>query len=270
MTAAEPAGGIGTIPAAAVISACLSAQAAASSRSRVARVFGRSPLSTDSRPWYLGALGELQVAQRLAKLGPGWTVLHSVPVGERGSDIDHVLVGPAGVFTLNTKFHQDARIWVGSTRLLVNGQKTDHLRNSRYEAQRVARKLTAVAGEPIAVYPVVVLVGARSVTVRERPVDVAVLRDTELVRWLARRAVTIEPGLRDRLDGILTRPRTFTAASGTLPEVDLAAFAALRREVGVARRIRMLWGTAALLGGVAVAATVVVNTYATLVAGWAG
>lgn len=31
---------------------------------------GRSPLSDDSRPWYLGALGELQVAEQLAKLGP--------------------------------------------------------------------------------------------------------------------------------------------------------------------------------------------------------
>ena len=146
MTATEPAAGIGTIPAAAVISACLSAQAGVPRRSGLARAFGRSPLSTESRPWYLGALGELQVAERLAKLGPDWTVLHSVPIGDRGSDIDHVVLGPAGVFTFNTKFHEDARIWVGSTRLLVNGQKTDHLRNSRYEAQRVAKKLTPVAG----------------------------------------------------------------------------------------------------------------------------
>jgi hypothetical protein len=126
MTSTEPAGGIGMTPAAAVMSACLSAQAGAPRRSRIARAFGRSPLSADSRPWYLGAVGELQVAERLAKLGPDWTVLHSVPIGDRGSDIDHVVLGPAGVFTLNTKFHDDARIWIGSTRLLVNGQKTEY------------------------------------------------------------------------------------------------------------------------------------------------
>ncbi|MDZ8172419.1 nuclease-related domain-containing protein [Microbacterium xanthum] len=267
MTATEPSGGIGTIPAAAVIAACLSAQSHVPRRSRAARAFGRSPLTEDSRPWYLGALGELQVAERLAKLGPDWTVLHSVPIGERGSDIDHALVGPAGVFTLNTKFHEDARIWVGSTRLLVNGQKTDHLRNSRYEAQRVAKKLTAMAGEPITVHPVVVLVGARSVTFRERPADVMVLRDTELVRWLLRRAATLEPGLRDRVAETLRRPETLASMSDTTANVDLSAFAALRHEVAAARRTRMLWGTVALLGGVALAATVAINTYATLLGG---
>lgn len=270
MTATESAGGIGKIPAAAVISACLSAQAGVPRRSRVARVFGRSPLTADSTPWYLGALGELQVAERLAKLGPDWTVAHSVPIGERGSDIDHALVGPAGVFTINTKFHEDALIWVGSTRLLVNGQKTDHLRNCRYEAQRVAKKLTATTGEPITVHPAIVLVGARSVTFRERPADVAVLRDAELLRWLTRQPVTLEPRLRDRLAGTLTRPETWTTSSGTSADVNLSAFAALRHEVGAARRIRMLWGTAALLGGAVVAATVAINTYASLLGGWAG
>lgn len=267
MTAAAPADAVGSVPAAAVISACLSAQAGVPARSRVSRVFGRSLFSVDSRPWYLGALGELEVAERLAKLGPDWTVLHSVPIGDRGSGIDHVVVGPAGVFTINTKFHDDARIWVGSTRLLVNGQKTDHLRNSRYEAQRIARKLMAVVGEPIDVYPAIVLVGARSVTIRERPVDVTVLRDTELVRWLTRRAVTLTADGRDRLAEMLTRPETWATTSGASSEPDLTAFAALRREVGAARRVRMPWGTAGLLGGIVVAATLAINAYATLLGG---
>lgn len=72
--------------------------------------------------------------------------MHSVPIGDRGSDIDHVVIGAAGVFTVNTKSHEDARIWVGSKRLLVNGQKTDHLRNSRFEAQRVVRELAISDG----------------------------------------------------------------------------------------------------------------------------
>ena len=267
MTANAPADPVGSVPAAAVISACLSAQASVPARSRVSRVFGRSPLSVDSRPWYLGAIGELQVAERLAKLGPDWTVLHSVPIGDRGSDIDHVVVGPAGVFTINTKFHDDARIWVGSTRLLVNGQKTDHLRNSRYEAQRIARKLMAVAGEPVDVYPAIVLVGARSVTIRERPVDVMVLRDIELVRWLTRRTVTLTAHARDRRAEMLTRPETWARTSSASSEVDLPAFAAIRREVGAARHVRMLWGTAGLLGGMVVAASLAINAYTTLLGG---
>lgn len=130
MTTTGPTEQFGSIPAAAVIAACLQAQVSVSPRSGVSRLFGRSPLSDDSRPWYQSALGELQVAHQLAKLGPRWTILHSVPIGERGSDIDHIVIGAAGVLTINTKFHEDARIWVGSKRLLVRGQKTSSPRGS--------------------------------------------------------------------------------------------------------------------------------------------
>ena len=77
MTTTDSTKEFGNIPAAAVIAACLQAQASVPLRSGVSRLFGRSPLSDDSRPWYLGALGELQVAQQLGTLGSGWTVLHA-------------------------------------------------------------------------------------------------------------------------------------------------------------------------------------------------
>lgn len=41
--------------------------------------------------------------------------------GERGSDIDHVLIGPAGVFTVNVKHHPNSSIWVGGDTFMVNG-----------------------------------------------------------------------------------------------------------------------------------------------------
>ena len=86
----------GTVAAASVMAECLRVQADVLPRSAFGRFIGRSPLSDDSLPWYLGALGELDVAARLASLDEGWTVLHSVPVGTRGSDVDHVVVGAAG------------------------------------------------------------------------------------------------------------------------------------------------------------------------------
>jgi hypothetical protein len=260
---------VGTVPAAAVIAACLAAQSAVPPRSPLARILGRSPLSEDSRSWYLGALGELRVAERLAKLGPGWTVLHSVPIGDRGSDIDHVVLGPFGVFTLNTKLHEGARVWVGGRRLLVNGAKTDHLRNARYEAQRVARTLTALVGEPIEVTAAMVLVGTQRITFRERPTDVAVLRDTELVRWLSRRKTTLELQAQDRLASVLTRPETWWSTASA-PVADLPAFTDLGREVRTARRVRLMWGTVALLGGIAAAATFALNTYTAMLGGLVG
>jgi hypothetical protein len=57
-------------------------------------------------------------------------VLSSI-VKRSGADIDHLVIGPPGVFTINTKHHRDARIWVGGNMVKVNNFKQpDYLRNS--------------------------------------------------------------------------------------------------------------------------------------------
>ena len=96
-------------PGYAVMGEVLRRQETVPSRSAPARFFGLSPLHPDSVSWYWGALGEMAVGRELSKLGPEWMVLHAVPVGSGDSDIDHVLIGPPGVFTINTKHHQRGR-----------------------------------------------------------------------------------------------------------------------------------------------------------------
>lgn len=68
--------------------------------------------------------------------------------------IDNVPIGPAGVFTINTKRHRGKKIWVGERMLMVAGQKTDHLRNSRYEAKRASKLLSAATGIPVEAHPI--------------------------------------------------------------------------------------------------------------------
>lgn len=65
-------------------------------RGPIARFFGLHPVPDSCRSWYTGTIGELAVARALGTLPAGWLVLHSVPVGNRGSDIDHVVVAPDG------------------------------------------------------------------------------------------------------------------------------------------------------------------------------
>jgi hypothetical protein len=43
----------------------------------------------------MGEKGEKLVTNELARLGEGWHVLHSIPVGDNCSDIDHLAIGPA-------------------------------------------------------------------------------------------------------------------------------------------------------------------------------
>ncbi|PYY64538.1 hypothetical protein DEJ30_08470 [Curtobacterium sp. MCPF17_003] len=71
-------------------------------------------IPSHARSWFVGILGELEIAGLLDALPSGWLVLHSVPLGESGTDIDHVVVSPRGVvMTINTKRHAGKRIWVG-------------------------------------------------------------------------------------------------------------------------------------------------------------
>ena len=155
-------------------------------RSLAGQLFGRHPIPTSARSWYIGLLGEVAVAERLRHLPDGWLVLHSVPVGNRGSDIDHVLVSPAGqVLTVNTKHSPGGKIWVSPKAFLVNGQRQPYLRNSSHEASRAAKLLTIATGESVGTQAVIVVVGA-TLTQRGTPPDVAVVTFNELLPYLAR------------------------------------------------------------------------------------
>jgi hypothetical protein len=149
----------------------------------VARVLG---VHGEERAWRVGADGEEEVARRLGKLGPNWHVIHAVPFGDSGSDIDHVVIGPPGVFTLNTKNHLKSKVWVADRVFMVNGQKQDYLRNSRYEAERSATLLSRACGFAVAVDPIIVVLAA-SLTIKSQPVDVHVVARKQIRKWLTSR-----------------------------------------------------------------------------------
>src|SRR6185312_13324595 len=123
-------------PGAAVRQRAVIERNAAPFRTLLDRLLG---VHTQERAWRIGADGEQAVASQLVRLGPAWRSIHSVPVGEQGADIDHIVIGPAGVFTINAKNHPNASVWVGADTFLVNGTRTWYVRNSRHEAARASR-----------------------------------------------------------------------------------------------------------------------------------
>jgi hypothetical protein len=159
-------------PGAAVRDRAIAERSAAPIRTMLSRILG---VHTQERAWRIGADGEQAVAAQLVRLGQAWRVIHSVPVGEQGADIDHVVIGPAGVFTVNAKHHPNASVWVGADTFLVNGTRTWYVRNSRHEAARASRLLTAASGQPVQVRAIIAVVGAhRGLTIKEQPRDGAV------------------------------------------------------------------------------------------------
>lgn len=248
------------VPGQSVMVEALAAQQSAPDRGWWARVTGRSPLTEEARPWYLGAVGEIRVARLLARLGPEWTVLHAVPVGAGTSDIDHVLVGPAGVVTVNTKNHGLQKVWVAGKAFLVAGQKQPYIRNSEHEAARAAKLLTAAVGRPVTASAMIVVVDPKQMVVREKPASVVVVSSDGMLRALrnqARRGPVLAAADLEALRAAAIEPRTWHRSPQ--PAIDTAElqerFDRLHRTVVQARRRRAAWRFAGLLAVITLACT---------------
>ncbi|MWA02794.1 hypothetical protein F8568_020925 [Actinomadura sp. LD22] len=178
-------------------------------RTRLAAFFGAR---TQARDFAVGAKAERVIGGKLDKWARkhGWHVLHAVPVGRRGADIDHVLIGPFGVVTVNTKSTR-GKVWVADNGLMVGGTKVDYLRNSRHEAQRARRLLADACGRHVPVQAAVVFVGAKGFTVRNGgPRDVAVLRDVRAFRrWLRHCGKVLSPEQVAEVHAAARRPTTW-------------------------------------------------------------
>ncbi len=165
---------------------------AAPVRTLMSRALG---LRTDERAWRIGAGGEEKVAAQLAKLAKRdkrWRYLHAIPVGKKGSDIDHLVVGPGGVYSLNAKRHPGANLWIGGNTFMVNGHRQDYVRNSRFEAERASRLLTASCGRQVHVMGVIVPVDAKSITIKSAPTGVGIVNRMGLMKWLAERGTILD------------------------------------------------------------------------------
>lgn len=254
-TATGAAGSLRAHPAAAsVIAACLNAQAESRRRSIFGRAFGASPLCEASRQSYLDALSELHVAGELEKLGSGWTILHDVPVGERGEVIDHLAIGPAGVFALEVQHQQADTITVRGDVLTINGIARPHLDRSREIATEAAVNLTRAAGFNVPVQGLIVFVAPQSVSVHDEPDDVGVTSDRAVHRWLADREPRLDPTQVAMIADAAAEPATWRGAvPHRTPGFNADAFDALRVEVQRAWLARGFWGTA-LIAAAAVAA----------------
>lgn len=245
MTITDPRGGVELTLSArgagyAAIQHCLELQSGVAELSRLQRFLGVSPLAQNARSWYLGALGEIVVAERLERLGPDWRVINAVPVGAAGSDIDHVVVGPAGVFTINTKAHANKRVWAAGNALRINGFQQGYLRSSLHEAQRASRLLTSAVGRQIDVTPLIVMVGVSELNHGLRRPEVDVVTSRGIVRNLKRRRAILSPGDVAEISQVASRRGTWHRDAVVLDDTLRHAerFERLRQQVDDAARRR--------------------------------
>jgi hypothetical protein len=231
------------VPGQSVMEQLLDVHSTVARRGLVARMLGVHPLSTEGRPWYWGALGERAVGRTLASLGPEWTVLHAVPVGEKSSDIDHVVIGPTGVFTINAKRHVGQNVWTAKGTFMVAGTRYPYIRNAEHEAVRAGKLLSAAVRDEVVARAGIVVVGARQVTVKEKHRTVSVLTQNQLLRWITRRPSVFSPEEVALLSAAAAQPTTWRRAPSELrdPAEVSESFRLLHHLVEQARRRRIGW-----------------------------
>jgi hypothetical protein len=96
-------------------------------------------LSGPTLAWRTGALGEERTAELLRPLGAqGFRVIHDRLIPGSRANIDHIVVGPPGVFVVETKSYT-GKLRVRGREIWIAGQrKTDILAQVRREADAVA------------------------------------------------------------------------------------------------------------------------------------
>ncbi len=100
-----------------------------------------------------GADAEVGVAQLLQGLPAGYHALHDLTFD--GFNIDHVVIGPTGVFTIETKSHR-GRVSANGDDLLLNGRPFEKhiLKQAWSEAYALRDLLQRAIGAPCAVQPI--------------------------------------------------------------------------------------------------------------------
>jgi hypothetical protein len=153
---------------------------------RITRVLARlAGQSTPDQPWRVGAAGEQAVARKLDKLSNrGWHVLHSINTS--AGDIDHLAIGPHGVYVINTKHHPHGRIAVTDKTITVNGYRQPYATQVSREAQLARAALSQAWGRPVHVTPLIVIHGHTTITgwQRHHPAGVHILPSSAITAWL--------------------------------------------------------------------------------------
>jgi hypothetical protein len=116
--------------------------------------------------------------RRLARLAPlGYLSLHSRAIPGTGSVIDHLVVGPAGIYAVDAEVW-DRRLPVRATQggRLFHGPRDQAARlgQARWEASEAGRLIGAALGQPVLARPAMVIYGPTVpwVVVRINGVDV--------------------------------------------------------------------------------------------------
>jgi len=169
-------------------------------------------IAVHQRDQYLkGTSGEMRIGARLNALHRrGWGVLHAIPLYDGRADIDHLLIGSGGIWTINAKAHGALPIRVNGDRMSVGRSPVTHIPAARHEAS-VVRTLAHSLGHRVPVYAAVALDIHHStpLKVTAAPTDVVVGRTEDVIQAIHRSEGIVDTGTVHTLFALLRQRSTW-------------------------------------------------------------
>jgi hypothetical protein len=120
----------------------------------------------------------------------GYHSLHNGLIPDSDEQIDHLVVGPAGVFAIDSEaWDKRMPVRTRNARQIWHGpvSKKERLEHARWESQRASEMLSGVLGLPVTVRPAMAVYGPKI------PWDIATIREVDVFsgpkvkRYLKRR-----------------------------------------------------------------------------------
>jgi hypothetical protein len=157
------------------------------------------------RAWRAGADGEDRTARALAELeAEGYVVLHDRRKPGSNANIDHVIVGPTGVFVVETKSYSGP-LTVDGNEVYVGGRRrTDIVHQARSEAE-VVQAILALGGGTLHVTPILCVHRAELPLLKAEVQGIRVVNERGLVRMLRRPVEVLAPQDVLRVAALLNR-----------------------------------------------------------------
>jgi hypothetical protein len=163
-------------------------------------------IPTEEGNWRIGAEAEEEVGRILAELPRYWTARHDILLRPNWN-VDHVVVGPPGVFVLDTKF-RSGDVKSSRSGIRVNGYRTQMAEQVQNQAREVSTLLRSAARMPVWVQPVLVL--ANDVGGRAEPDGVHVVGIGEIIEYLMSLPRELEKMVVDELGAVVRDDSTWS------------------------------------------------------------
>ena len=165
---------------------------------------------------------------RLDHLGPSWHVvdwprtdppeahLSALDRGIRDERAGFLAIGPGGLFAITIADHGRARVLVAGDVVQINGKRPAYVVETRRDAKRASKALSAAVGLTVPIAPVLVFVGSGQISVYGLPKGCLVATHRELDRLLLAGGDRISAATAEKLSEVARQPTTWLSAANRL------------------------------------------------------